>query len=57
MLEGRHDSNLNLAPTSILSLGVDTTAMRTVSAVSVLGFAAQALAHGYVYRITADNTV
>ncbi len=24
---------------------------------SVLAFAAQALAHGYVYRVTSDNTV
>ncbi|KAK0652354.1 glycoside hydrolase [Cercophora newfieldiana] len=31
--------------------------MGAVRAISVLAFAAQALAHGYVYRITADNTV
>jgi len=31
--------------------------MRALRAISVLGLAAQALAHGYVYRITADNNV
>lgn len=31
--------------------------MRALKAISVLAFAAQALAHGYIYRITADNTV
>lgn len=31
--------------------------MRAASVTRVLAFAAQALAHGYVYRITADNTV
>jgi hypothetical protein len=28
-----------------------------VQVLSVLAFAAQALAHGYIYRITSDNTV
>ncbi|KAH8898849.1 hypothetical protein GQ53DRAFT_878052 [Thozetella sp. PMI_491] len=31
--------------------------MRAVQVVSALAFAAQVLGHGYVYRITADNTV
>ena len=57
MLEGRYDGNFHLAPTSTLSLGEDTSTMRTAPLVSVIGFAAQALAHGYVYRVTADNTV
>ncbi|GAB1317941.1 hypothetical protein MFIFM68171_08151 [Madurella fahalii] len=31
--------------------------MKTVPTVLALGFATQALAHGYVYRVTADNTI
>jgi hypothetical protein len=31
--------------------------MRAIQVTSVLAFAAQAAAHGYIYRITADNAV
>ncbi|SPO06317.1 uncharacterized protein DNG_09006 [Cephalotrichum gorgonifer] len=31
--------------------------MRAAQVTGVLGFAAQAVAHGYIYRVTADNTV
>lgn len=31
--------------------------MKVVILASLLAFAAQALGHGYIYRVTADNTV
>jgi hypothetical protein len=32
-------------------------AMKGLQVTSVLAFAAKALAHGYIYRVTSDNTV
>jgi hypothetical protein len=31
--------------------------MKVAQTASILAFAAQALGHGYIYRVTADNTV
>ncbi len=52
------DSKTLVALSELLDFpGVSVYKMKAVHAATVVALAGQALAHGYIYRVTADNTV